>query len=114
MMLEALSAFDYYHVLDARQDPSLVCFTKPSCGGCRTLKKILLEEPPTVPSLRCFEVQVEDAYGLVEELDILHLPTMLLYYKGDLHREIFSVLRPEAIQQAIEKALRLPPEDDRQ
>ena len=113
-MLESLSAFDYYLVLDNRQEPSLVCFTKPSCGGCRTLKKILLDSPLTIPSLRCFEVQVEDAYGIVEDLEIVHLPTMLLYYKGDLHREIFSVLRPQAIQQAIEIALSQPPQEDRE
>ena len=114
MMLETLSPFDYYHVLDDRQEPSLVCFTRPSCGGCKTLKKILTDEVLAIPHLRCFEIQVEDAYGLIEELDIVHLPTMLLYYKGELHREIFSVLRPSDLQQAIEKALTLPRQEDRE
>ena len=114
MMLESLSAFDYYHVLDSRQDPSLVCFTKPSCGGCRTLKKILTDEAFVIPYLRCFEVQAEDAYGIIEELNIFHLPTMLLYYEGELHREIFSVLQPQALRQAIEQAISLPRQEERE
>ena len=104
-MLEQLSAFDYYHLLDARQDPSLVCFTKPSCGGCRRLRSLLREGGLDIQNLAVFEVSVEDSYGLVEELNIFHLPSMFLYHKGDLLCEIHSQLDRQSMETAILDAL---------
>ena len=112
IMLEPLSPFEYYHILDARRDPSLVCFTKPNCGGCRRLKHLLQEEPLDIPNLRCFEVSVEDAYGLVEEFNIFHLPTMFLYFNGEFHREIHSRLDRPSLQAAISNGLLQPPVED--
>ena len=109
--LKSLSYFDYYQILDHRQEPSLVCFTKPSCGGCRRLKKILNETPLKIPGLQCFDVLVEDSYGLVEEFEIFHLPTMLLYVQGQYHCEVNSRLTRHDLEEAITLALQRPAEE---
>ena len=110
--LHKLSYLDYYQILESRQEPSLVCFTNPSCGGCRRLHRLLVEHPPQIPDLQCFEILVEDAYGLVEEFDIFHLPTMFLYSNGQFHRPIHSRLEPTALENAIREALQQPAQEE--
>ena len=109
--IQSLSYFDYYQILDHRKEPSLVCFTKPSCGGCRRLKKILSEAPLQIPGLQCFIVSVEDSYGLVEEFEIFHLPTMLLYSQGQFHCEVNSRLTRHDLEEAIKLALQRPSDE---
>ena len=56
-----------------------------------------------------FAVSAERVAGLIEELEIFHLPAMFLYQYGDLHAEIHATLRPESLRSAIESAQKAPP-----
>ncbi len=108
VQIDPLNPLDYYAVLDDRTDPSVVIFTGPACGACRRLKAVLAEMSP-IPGVAVYEVGAERAGGLVEELEIFHLPALFLYQDGDLHAEIHAVLRPEALRAAIAAARRSPP-----
>lgn len=107
MQIDLLDPLDYYTVLDERTAPSVVIFTGPACGACRRLKAILAKMLP-IPEVMVFEVSAERAGGLVEELEIFHLPALFLYQNGDLHAEIHSVLRPDALLAAIDAARSAP------
>lgn len=108
MELLPLSAHDYYPLLDARQAPSLVIFTGPACGACRRLKQVLAGMAPPLPGLEAREVDAEQAGGLVEELDIFHLPALFLYQHGDYHAPVHAALHADAIAEAIQAAARGP------
>jgi thioredoxin 1 len=105
--MQPLHPADYYAVLDEREAPSVVIFTGPACGACRRLKAILAEMAP-IPDIIFFEVGAEQAGGLVEELEIFHLPALFLYQHGELHAEIHAVLQPHALRDAIEAARSAP------
>lgn len=108
MQIHRLDPADYYPLLDDRQAPSLVFFTAPACGACRRLEAVLAEMSP-LPGLEVFAVSAERAAGLLEELEIFHLPAIFLYRDGDLHAEIHAVLRPADLRAAIESAQHAPP-----
>ena len=103
-----LDPADYYPILDARQPPALVIFTAPACGACRRLKAILAQLPP-FPDTAVYEVSAERAGGLVEELEIFHLPALFLYQDGDLHAPIHARLTADSLREAIETARAGPP-----
>ena len=108
VQIQSLDPADYFPTLDAREPPSVVIFTAPACGACRRLKAILAEMLP-IDGLDVYEVGAERAAGLIEELEIFHLPAMFLYQHGELHAEIHAVLRPDALLTAIEAACCTPP-----
>ena len=58
-----------------------------------------------------FEVDAHDSPGVARELEVFHLPALFLYVGGEYHRPVHSVLRVEALRQAVGEALALPPED---
>ena len=105
MEITALDAADFYRVLDERQDPSLVYFTTPGCGACRRLGQMLQGGVLDVEHLRVFEVQAEQAYGLLEELEVFHLPALFLYAQGDCVGPVHAPLHLEAVEQAIRALL---------
>jgi len=108
VQIHRLDPSDYYPLLDDRLAPSLVIFTAPACGACRRLVSVLTEMDP-MEGMDVFAVSAERAAGLIEELEIFHLPAIFLYRDGDLHAEIHAVLKPEALRSAIESAQRAPP-----
>ena len=99
-----LNARDYYPVLDARQPPSLVVVTSPACGACRRLSRLLDALPPLLPSLVLFEVDAASAPGIVEDLEIFHLPALFLYREGDYHAPVHAVLQAAALAAAVSAA----------
>ncbi|MFT4978158.1 MAG: thioredoxin 1 [Myxococcota bacterium] len=104
MEIVKLHAADYYPLLDARQAPSLVIFTGPACGACRRLKSIIAAMPPMLDGLVVFEVDAQVAGGLVEELEIFHLPALFLYARGDYHAPVQAELRAASLAEAVAAA----------
>lgn len=108
MQIHRLDPAEYYPLLDERQPPSLVIFTAPACGACRRLL-VVIDEMAPIAGLDVFVVSAERAAGLIEELEIFHLPAIFLYRDGDLHAEIHAILRPDSLRAAIESAQLAPP-----
>jgi len=105
MNIQEISPFDYFHVLDARNEPSLVIVTSPACGACRRLTHILQEAQLDVDGLKCWQLQAAASVGLLEELEVFHLPAMFLYAQGDCLGEIQCVLTVDAIRAQIVRML---------
>lgn len=115
MTPQPLHAADAFATLDARPAPSLVIFTAPACGACRRLKAVLatLDAPP-LPGLAVYDINAEEAPGLLEELAIQHLPALFLYQEGDFHAAIEVELTAAALTAALQAAHAAPPQPDRE
>ena len=105
MEITALDAADFYRVLDERQEPSVVYFTTPGCGACRRLSQVLRDGELNIGHVRIFEVQAEQAYGVLEDLDVFHLPALFLYAQGDCVGPIHAPLQLAAIERVIRQLL---------
>jgi len=100
-----LDAFDYHLVLDNRLEPSLVFFSSPACGACKRLKEVLRGGRLSPQGLVCREVQADQSQGLLEDLEVFHLPAIFLYAEGENLGPIETLLQLDAIDDAIQKML---------
>lgn len=108
----ALDDLNFFEVLATTHGVVLVFFTAPSCGACRQLKLILSKMIAENATFQVFEVDAVHNGGLVNALEVFHLPAMFLYVNGRYHRAIHCEALPQRIQQAIDIALLLPAEEE--
>lgn len=111
-MFATLDDLNFQHVLRDTPGVALVFFTAPTCGACRSLKQALGVFLRTYEPLPVFEVDAVHNGGLVNALDIFHLPALFLYVDGRYHRELKCEALPVRIHQAVEAALSLPAEEE--
>lgn len=106
--LPTLSQFDFHSRLEESPGPGLVMFTSPDCGGCRHLRKVLLEVRRERPDWYCFEVDAQRDQALTNEFEVFHLPTLFLFFSGQFHCQLEAEARPSAIVAATIAALQQP------
>jgi thioredoxin-related protein len=99
---------DFFLTMERAHQTALVIFSSDRCGSCRRLKTVIQTEEFSV---QVFDIDASAALGLVEEFDIHHFPTLILYKKGVFHRFFSPDIRIPVHQQVIE-ALNQPPQDD--
>lgn len=107
-----LDDLHFHHVLAETPGAALVFFTAPHCGACRNLKRALEKFLQEYQPLPVFEVDAVHNGGLVNALEIFHLPAMFLYMDGHYHRELKCEPLPARIHHAIQATLSLPAEDE--
>lgn len=107
-----LDDLTFHHVLAEIPGAALVFFTAPNCGACRHLKQALVNFLQAYPPLPVFEVDAVHNGGLVNALEVFHLPALFLYVDGHYHRELKCEALPARIHQAIQVALGLPAEEE--
>ncbi|MEC7987420.1 MAG: thioredoxin family protein [Myxococcota bacterium] len=87
---------------------ALAVFSSHRCGSCRRVLTYLSQHPPMQ---HIFVIEAEEAMGLIEEFEIFHLPTLLLYKHGYFHANV-TIHSPSDIANAIQRALSQPPQDE--
>ncbi|MEZ5453115.1 MAG: thioredoxin family protein [Thiothrix sp.] len=107
-----LDDLNFHHVLTETPGVALVFFTAPNCGACRSLKQALGKFLREYEPLPVFEVDAVHNGGLVNALEVFHLPAMFLYVDGNYHRELQCVPLPARIDAAIRQAKNLPSEEE--
>ncbi|MDD5394177.1 MAG: thioredoxin family protein [Thiothrix sp.] len=110
--IASLTDLNFHHVLEETPGAALVFFTAPNCGACRSLKRALEKFLHTHSPLPVFEVDAVHNGGLVNALDIFHLPALFLYVDGHYHCELKCEALPARIHHAIQTALSQPAEDE--
>lgn len=110
--IASLTDLNFHHVLDVTPGVALVFFTAPNCGACRNLKLALGKYLHEYPALPMFEVDAVHNGGLVNALEIFHLPATFLYVDGHYHCELRCEPLPARIHVAIQTALAQPAEDE--
>ena len=104
---QQLDQFNFHHSLESAPGVSLVVFTGPACGACKTLKQVL--EDPRFGELNLFEVDAGEEMGLTREYNVFHLPAMFLFIAGRFHCELQAEAQPARLRTAIDAALGGPP-----
>lgn len=107
-----LDDLNFHHALAETPGAALVFFTAPHCGACRNLKRALERFLQEYPPLPVFEVDAVHNGGMVNALEIFHLPALFLYVDGHYHRELKCEPLPACIHSTIQSALLLPAEEE--
>ena len=99
---------DHHLILDNREAPSLVIYGQDRCGACRHVCNLLSSDnwlTVRFPGLMVFSVDVSLGTWLSKELDIFHLPELLLYEHGEITARIHCQLNKESLEESIAIAL---------
>ena len=110
--IASLNDLNYHHTLMDTSGAVLVYFTAPNCGTCRSLKLALTQYLERAEGVAVFEVDAVHNGGLINEFGIFHLPTLYMYLNGEFHADLQCFAMPDAIQQAVDKAVSLSPEEE--
>ena len=108
MAFQQLDQYDYHRILDDTSGISLVLFLKHGCSSCNAWLDLLIEYQTLHPAINLFSADVGQDPGLAQELELFHLPSIMMYTNGDFHCELQSVARLPDLEAAIQKALSLP------
>jgi thioredoxin-like negative regulator of GroEL len=111
LCFNSLAESDFHHELAASTGPVLVMFGAPGCGTCRKVEKLL---PQAVAGLvtGLYKVDVQQSMGLARAYEVFHLPALFLFVDGRYHAAIESEVTAVKMQQALERALAAPPQDE--
>jgi thioredoxin 1 len=109
--LKTLDQFDYHHVLAEIQGAALVFFFGPDCGACKVWRALLERYAENHPELPIFEVDAQRDLALTRELDVFHLPGLLLYRDGEYHAALQCEASLERLERAIADRLAQPAEE---
>jgi thioredoxin 1 len=90
-----------------QQTTILVLFTAPWCGPCRLTIPIVREiqnlYPPT--QLSVYEISTDDLPEVAELAGVSSIPTIVLYYGGEVHDTIVGCVNVKVLSRAVEKVM---------
>ena len=110
-MIEPIDQFGPHHRPEAAPGTAAVALTARGCGACRLLEAALAELARCRPGLRLFEADAQVDTALVRELEVFHLPALFLCREGHFHCALHARPTPDALAEAIERALRTSAEE---
>jgi len=114
--IKELDEFNFHQMVEESKGVFLVFFTGPHCGSCHHLRDLFVAEEIQFTShfseFSVFEIKADKASALVNEFNVFHLPTIFLYNDGQFHCELQTQAHPKKIIEAIELALKIPPNEE--
>lgn len=102
---------DFHARIAATSGIAVVLFSAPHCGACRAWKR-LLPQALSHQASEFHEVDVSEATGIARSFDIFHLPAIYLFRDGRFHAELQCEARQASIQQAAQRLLDAPAQDE--
>ena len=107
-MTQTIHYSEYYAHLEHPNRNALAIFSSQRCGTCRRLLQHISQNPPLT---HIFVIDAEQAPGLIEEFEIFHLPTLLLYKDGYFHANV-PIPSISSLSKNIQAALKQPPQEE--
>jgi len=108
--MEEIDEFSLHHRLAHTPGVSLVLFSSPGCGTCRSVERLL---PVAVPAdVRLFRVDVQQAPALARAYEVFHLPALFLFRDGHYHARLDCEITPASLRAAIAAALAAPAQEE--
>lgn len=104
MNLEQLNEITFDKRMATRTGATLVVFTSLFCGACKRLKRLLDAAASDLPC-ELFEVDAGQSPGLVDDLEVFHLPAMFLYVNGELKGPVHAAAQVDQLKAAIGQML---------
>lgn len=105
-MIRELHATDHTlnPLLDEAQDDVLVVIGTQSCGACRRAKEVLSTLDDVGGPLLVVHVDAERAPGVVADLEVFHLPALVLHRDGAPWARVSAPLVSGALAAAVRAA----------
>lgn len=102
-MAGKLSDHDVWHAIEDIDEQAVLVLTSAGCGACRRLERLLgeLEEEGALEGLPVLWVEAERAGGLIEELEVFHLPALVAVREGELAEPVHCALQRDALREAL-------------
>ena len=104
-----LDDVDFHPTMVGRVGASLVLIGTRACGACRVFRRLAAGLPDGLVD-RIVDVDAERAPGLVDELDVFHLPALFVWRDGEDWAAVQCAARPSALEGAVRAALAGPPD----
>ena len=105
----AISSIEQYQsqVLNSDENkPVLVFYSAPWCGPCRLSNPVVKDIiKQFVPIIDVVEVCTDDLPEIAESAGVLSIPTIQLYYKGELMDTIVGCVAKNVLASAVNKIL---------
>jgi thioredoxin 1 len=98
-----LSDVDFHATLARLPGTSLVLIGTQACGACRVFRRLARSLPEGLVD-RIVDVDAERAPGLVDELEVFHLPGLFLWRDGEDWCAVHATARPDALLAAVRAA----------
>ena len=106
-----LTEFDFHRRLAGTPGISIVLFSAPGCGACRSLEQRLPTLLGDVPA-QLYKVDVQQATALARAYEIFHLPSLLVFVGGSYHGQLQTEARPEPFRRALQALLTAPAQEE--
>ncbi len=90
-----------WHALEDCRGPGLLVLTAPACGACRRLDRLLQSLDLSLPIIRA---NAERCGGLIEELEVFHLPAVFPVHAGEPGPPLQFELTAASLQGALQDA----------
>lgn len=102
-MAAKLTDHDVWYSIEDVDEEAILVVTSAGCGACRRLERLLeeLDEDGELEGLPVLWVEAERAGGLIEELEVFHLPALVAVRRGELAEPVHCALQREALREAL-------------
>ena len=85
---------------------TLVDFNAPWCAPCRAMEPVVKQLTENfIGKAQVFELNVDENQQLAMHLDIMSIPTMIIYRQGEELRRFIGIQPVETLSEVIENAL---------
>ncbi len=109
--LPRLTQFDLHsHLMDV-PGPAVVLFTRPGCGACGAMARVLAEWQGATDAPALFAVDAEIDTALVREFEVFHLPALFVFRDGHYHGRLEAPPRLPLLRAALDARLAADPEE---
>lgn len=109
--LPRLTQFDFHPRLLDVPGVAVILFTRPGCGACQAMGRVLAtwQGTPDAPTLFAVDAEVDTA--LVHEFEVFHLPALCVFRAGGYHGPLEAPPRLAQLREALARCLARPPRE---
>lgn len=112
-LINKLNQFNFHPRIAESSGLSIVIFSAPACGACKSWKRLLRQyvKSNDVHPVTVYEIDAGIDMALANEFEVMHLPALFLYRNGHFHQSLQCETSMAHLSNAIDRALIAPAQD---